>query len=511
MWPSLSHAARGPAALLVFGVLGSLAGFAMAVGCTGEIGHRGATDGGGDAVRPGQEAGSAPDGGGSDAPPADGGSRDAAGDSPFADGASEAGAPTLNIPWDWAGVVGTGQSLAVGQMGTPAKATTQPYGNLKLTTGTAGWPLAPDDSSLLMVPLIEPIGRLSTAYPSSYPTNIAGETPHAGMANEVTALVKAAGGADYVGVHGEFGENGQGLTYLVKNAPQSGVNGHAYAATLFETTAITRLAQAAGKTYGVAAIIVTHGESDAGNTSYEDGLYQLWSDYSTDLLAITGQTQKPLMIVSQQNSCADQSASTQAQWQIGVDHPTDVVCSGPKYQYPYYSDAVHLVTDGYEQLGEKYGQVYFERVVLGHAWQPLQPTGALRSGQVITVHFHVPVPPLVWDTVLPAPNQGVEAWRAGKGFEVRAGGNAVTIGSVAIVGDDVQITCTGTLPATGVTVGYAMTAASSTAAQVTDSAGTLLWTGTVRWGQLRDSDPFVGAVTQRAQPNYAVAFDLPVP
>src|SRR5579883_221984 len=232
------------------------------------------------------------------------------------DGAAEAeaGPVTLNVPWDWAGVVGTGQSLAVGQMGTPVKAKTQPYHNLKLSTGTAMWPLDAGDPSFSMVPLIEPIGRLSTAYPSSYPTNIAGETPHAGMANEITSLVQAAGGADYVGVHGEFGENGQCITYLVKNAPQSGVNGHAYAATLLEATAITSLAQAAGKTYGVGAIIVTHGECDAGNTSYESQLYQLWSDYNTDIPAITGQTQKILMIVSQQNSINDESASTLAQW-----------------------------------------------------------------------------------------------------------------------------------------------------------------------------------------------------
>jgi hypothetical protein len=32
-----------------------------------------------------------------------------------------------------------------------------------------------------------------------------------------------------------------------------------------------------------------------------------------------------------------------------------------------------------------------------------------------------------------------------------------------------------------------------------------------RWGQLRDSDPFVGATSGAAQPNYLVAFELPVP
>lgn len=47
--------------------------------------------------------------------------------------------------------MGTGQSLAVGQNGTPVRSTTQPYGNLKLSTGTALWPIDPEDASLELV------------------------------------------------------------------------------------------------------------------------------------------------------------------------------------------------------------------------------------------------------------------------------------------------------------------------------------------------------------------------
>ena len=418
---------------------------------------------------------------------------------------------SIAAPWDWAGVIGTGQSLAVGQYGTPARATNQPYANLKLSTGQAQWPLDPNDSTFKMVPLTEPIGRPSTAYPSSYPTNIAGETPHTSMGDEITLQVMAAAGRDYVNVHGEFGENGQCLTYLLKNAPQSGVNGHAYQGTLTETQAITRLAKAAGKTYGVAALTVTHGECDAGNSSYESELYGLLQNYDADIAAITGQKQSILMIVSQQNSTNNQSTSTLAQWKIGVDHPTDVVCSGPKYQYPYYTDGIHLVTDGYEQLGEKYGQVYFERVVLGNAWEPLEPVSVDRTGtRQINVHYHVPVPPMVWDTGLSTPNANSTAWKNGRGFEVRANNNAVTITGVAISIDTVQITVASDLPSSGVVVGYAMTSQDGTTKSQTSGTGGS-WTGTLRWGQLRDSDPFVGSTTKRPQPNYGVSFQMSVP
>lgn len=409
----------------------------------------------------------------------------------------------VNIPWDWAGVIGTGQSLAVGEKGNPVKATTQPYGNLKLSTGAASWPLDPEDASFAMVPLVEPIGRRSTTYPSSYPTNISGETPHTTMANQVTALVKAASEQDYLGVHGEFGENGQCMTFLAKGASVSGVNGRAYEATLVETRAVVRLAGEMGKTYGVGAVIVTHGECDAGNTDYESDLFRLWTDYNTDIKAITGQTEDLLMIVSQQNSINDRAASTLALWKIGVSHPAQVVCSGPKYQYPYSAeDNVHLVTDGYQQLGEKYGQVYFERLVLGNDWQPLQPTTVERTEDVITIHFHVPVPPLAWEESFELPHASSSTWAAGKGFEVRAGGSPVTISSVEISGDSVQISCAG-LPASNVVVAYALTG--------NPAPMTSPFTGTRRWGLLRDSDPFVGATTQKAQPNFAVAFELPVP
>jgi len=407
-----------------------------------------------------------------------------------------------NFPWDWSGVIGTGQSLAVGEAGRPALSTNQPYNNLKLSTGQLPWPVDPDDTNLAMVPLVEPIGRHSTGYPSSWPDNIAGETAHSAMGNEITALVRAATGHDFISVQGEVGENGQCMIYLKKNADQRGVNGRSYEAAMIETKAITRLAKAAGKTYGVGALIVTHGECDAGNASYESDLYQLWSDYNTDLPAITGQKQKIQMIVSQQNSCNDRSASTLAQWKVGVDHPADIVCSGPKYQYPS-KEGVHLITEGYQQLGEKYGQIYYERVILGRNWQPLQPTGVGRNGAAITVHYHVPVAPLVWETSFEGPHPSVAEWKDGKGFEVStAAGEKITMTDVAISGNAVIITCASD-PGPNARVGYAMFGEKAWMAAP--------FKGTFRWGQLRDSDPFVGAVTGKAQPNYGVAFELPVP
>ncbi len=415
-----------------------------------------------------------------------------------------------NPAWDWVGIVGTGQSLSVGT--TPVTSTTQPFHNLKLSLG--GVIVPPWDSTntaFTMVPLVEPIRSLATGYPAPYPGNIYGETQHSSMANEITFLGQcAAPDSDTVTVHTVVGESGQGISALNKQTGDTtGTTGRAYAATLFEAEAITRLATAAGKSYGIGAIVMTHGETDSGSSTYENDLIQLLNDYNTDLAPITGQTQKIPMYLSQQHAYPS-GAGTQGQrpvanivqWQLGVVHKGDFVCTGPQYQYPGNTngDGVHLSATGYQLLGEKYAQAYYERAVLGRDWQPLQPTSAVRNGRTVTVNFHVPVPPLNWDETLDAP--AIAEWVNGRGFELRSGSGNIMIGSVAISGDSVVVTAASDLPATGLIVGYAL---SSQGVQMkTASLG-------MRWGQLRDSDPIVGFTTKLPNPNYGVSFEMAVP
>ena len=458
---------------------------------------------------------------------ATGGGTGGAGSGGATGGAGGGSVAVAKPSFDWVGVVGSGQSLSVGT--TPAALTTQPYNNLMLAlngatvpgTGTNPWD--PTVAGLTMVPLVEPVRALETAYPSPYPGNIYGETPHAAMANEITRFVKAASAsADYVSVHTIVGESGQGVVALVKEAPgaDTGTTGRAYAATIFEAGAISGLAKAAGKSYGVGVVVMTHGETDCSNATYGASLVQLLSDYNTDISAITGQTYKIPMYLSQQHGCPGAPACTaetdlrplanDQEWQLGVQHKGDFVCTGPKYQYPAHSDGdgIHLNVTGYELLGEKTAEIYYQRAVLGQDWQPLAPTAVSRSGRVVTVQFHVPVEPLNWDTSFDAPK--ITAWASGKGFElftatsstVASSSTYVTISSVAISGDSVQITASADLPTTGLYVAYALTNQGKQSSNHSKA---------VRWGQLRDSDPFMGGTTKQANPNYAVSFSMPVP
>jgi len=116
------------------------------------------------------------------------------------------------------------------------------------------------------------------------------------------------------------------------------------------------------------------------------------------------------------------------------------------------------------------------------------------------VHFHVPVPPLNWDSTFDAP--AIAEWKAGKGFELRSATANITIDSVAISGSDVQITASSDLPTGALFVGYALT---SQGVQLKNHSKA------VRWGMLRDSDGFAGVTTTLPNPNYSVSFELPVP
>ena len=194
------------------------------------------------------------------------------------------------------------------------------------------------------------------------------------------------------------------------------------------------------------------------------------------------------MLLSQQATqpaaMGQRSSATQAQWRVGVDHPGEVVCVGPKYQYAY-ADGIHFDAYGYTRLGIKYAQVFYEVVVRGNAWRPLQPRAARRAGAVITVDMDVPVAPLAWDTSITAPHQNAYTeWAMGRGFEVEDSTGRLRVTDVQILGASVAITLAAAPRGTGLTVRYAMTQ---------DVTGHVGGPTTGRRGQLRDSDPYVGS------------------
>ena len=394
-------------------------------------------------------------------------------------------------PFDWVGVIGTGQSLSIGAVAA-SMSTEQPYGNLKLVDDGPDpkYPIQADVGApqWAAIPLVEPIRQhVAGAGPGyddgQYPNNIAGETPHSGMANTLSMLWQERGGeGEYVTAHSVVGWSGHCLQDIDKVGGQRG-----YPASLNEAAVWQGLAAGAGKTFGYGGIILTHGECDGNNPDYGAGLYQLWQDYNTDLKAITGQQSDVVLFISQQSTVAQNNLGNSAVqvWRAGVDHPGQIVCVGPKYQYQYAGDLIHFEAPGYERLGQKYAEVFDLVVNRKQAWKPLQPNAITRADKVLTIAFDVPNPPLVWDAHISAPHQEVNtAWANGRGFEVYdESGAPLTIASAEIEGDSVVLTLVDSPPTGLVRVAYAITQ---------DGNGLQGGTDQGMRGQLRDSDEFVG-------------------
>lgn len=401
------------------------------------------------------------------------------------------GAAPLKAPFDWVGVIGTGQSLSVG-VAAGVLDDTQPYNNLKLKDSGPDpkYPLSGGAPQWSLVPLTELIrAKVPGTGPGyddgQYPNNIAGETPHSGLSNTLSWLWKQRGDAgEYITTTSVVGWSGKCLVNIDKAGGK-----RAYPASLSEAKVFKSLANKQNKTFGYGAITMTHGECDATTVGYGEGLYKLLQDYNADLKAITGQTRDVVMLVSQQSTKPTGATGSAAQvFNASLAHPGELICTGPKYQYQYAPDKLHLQAAGYRRLGEKYAQVFDAVVNRGVPWKPLGPISAKRNGSTIEVAFAVPEPPLVWSKHIAAAHQTVHTeWAKGRGFEVTTSGGApVTIDNVTIQNESVIITLKDA-PAGALVVSYALTQDGDL-----NQGGDILGLR----GQLRDSDPFVGPDTE---------------
>ena len=237
--------------------------------------------------------------------------------------------PPVVAPFDWVGVIGSGQSLSVGYTASYLS-TTQPFGNLNLVDNGPD-PKYPIDTDAgapqwMTTPLVEPIrASVNVSGPvyddGQYPNNIACETPHSAMANTLSMLWEMRGGAnEHVTTHSVVGWSGNPLVNIDKEG-----SGRAYPASLNETRVFAQLAAAAGKTFGVGGVVLTHGESDANNPTYGAGLLQYWQDYDVDIKAITGQATDVVLFASQQSVSGGAANSAVQLWQAGVAHPGQII------------------------------------------------------------------------------------------------------------------------------------------------------------------------------------------
>lgn len=268
-------------------------------------------------------------------------------------------------------IVITGQSLALGTMGSPALSTTQPYQNLMIKDGKLSPLIETDQESIAS----------SMANTISYLTN-----------NGYTSLttINARNDMSYEGL-----KKGSGF----------------YNGVLNNVRMANTLARANNRAYEANAVVIIHGESDhvfGNDGNYSKYLVEWQRDYEHDIREITASDKRVIALTDQLSSWSasqnDPRASATsgipiAQLRASRGDQTAIVLVTPKYFLPY-ADGLHLSNEGYRWLGEYYGKVYKQTVIDQKQFVALSPRMLFGIGPFVFARFHVPVAPMQIDTTL---------------------------------------------------------------------------------------------------------------
>lgn len=348
------------------------------------------------------------------------------------------------------GVLLTGQSFAMGYDGTAALSTTQPYENLKIKALQSNFATLIED--------VDPNNDNTTG-------NV--ETPASALANLITNL--ATGSPQIV----LFNNAVPGADY---NSLKKGTT--PYNNGLTDITTADGLTTNLSRSLRIIATANLHGPADRANAAaYPSYLDEWQADYQSDIQAITSQAQTIPMFIDQSSNFTGYNESTSelviAQLSAAQNN-NQIYMVGPKYQFAYAGDNVHLTNQGYRWLGEYYGKAIKRVVYDSQSITALAPAEVVRNRDIISLRLDVPAPPIAIDTtnVLSQTNYG---------FEYTDSGSPPSITNVQLDGQDtVRITLSATPTGASQKLRYAYTGTSGAAPGAQSS-------GSAR-GNIRDSD-----------------------
>ncbi len=311
-------------------------------------------------------------------------------------GAENAARPVYNE------IIGTGQSLSTGLFANPALSTNPMWPTAALMTNLGVRQVIDRGEFHFLRPgLINTLMPLVEASTSDHD----GETIGAGMAFQINELALEAGQPPWPVVFSAHGVTGASYAMLKRGTMP-------YRNSIATVSRVKAILDRMGVGDVVRAVTVTQGETDsmmgASAAEYEADLVQWRNDYDADLRAITGQREPVMLFTDQMNNYTsavfrERAAATSpiplAQLRAALDHPGVIALVCPKYWLAYYrKDGAHLTARSEELLGEKYGEAIKRTLVDGVAWKPLYITSAALNGNLITLSYNIPSPPLVFDT-----------------------------------------------------------------------------------------------------------------
>lgn len=237
------------------------------------------------------------------------------------------------------------------------------------------------------------------------------------------------------------GIGGQSIAALSKNAS---ANTPWYANMMNCVKGVVRLGKIKNRSVSVPFLWWTQGEDDSGSGKsydyYVQNLTQLINDLNADVKDITGQSNSFPLIGYQmcyRNPKVIDNRIPMADIDMGVKNPL-FICACPSYMLKFdISDRVHFLPQDKRILGAYYGLAAKRTIVDGEKFLPLYPVGFEVNGNNLKITYHVPVPPLKFDTSL-LPNSG------NYGFKVKdSAGRELKLNNIQILANEnaVSIDC----------------------------------------------------------------------
>jgi hypothetical protein len=433
---------------------------------------------------------------------------------PFTDGKCAVGAVEKTVPvipdetkpsYNYTHIIINGQSLSTGHQSWPAISTENVPGNYMM--GSQVWINYSNSTTGELNPLVSKVAAPFVNDPHSRVDNNLAECPVVAAANHIK---KANPGIDRT-ITTSVGTSGMSIEQLSKESETTVL----YQDFLSALNTAMRNMRKENSTVECPAIFWMQGEfnydpnPDKGlypgvpNTTSKNGykelLIKLKNNMQDDVVRKYGQSYRPVLITYQTGAqyVRDSMSISMAQVEAANEYD-DIYCAGPVYQMP--DRGGHLDPNGYRWYGEMLGKVYQQVVVEKKDFKPLQPVLIKRGNKAnqVIVKYHVPCPPLKFDTnLLPEiQNYGFAVYTGAYNSKQRE-----VISSVEITADDeVTITCNNSLAGKELHIMYASNNVNSVETipsvnkDATNEREKATW-GHNGHGNLRDSDPAKGFYT----------------
>ena len=345
-----------------------------------------------------------------------------------------------------------------------------------------------------------------------------GEASVVGMTNFAKLLhnqrLQVANDESRTFIASSCGVNGQTIEQLTK-----GDSSNRWLRLTQAAEKVKAIAVAEGKTYGIAGVVFMQGEFNystawggvATLAEYKAKLSALYDDIENDIVAaVAGQSQPPLFLTYQTGASytndANNLAIGMAQWELSEERRNWVMAT-PVYQYP--DKGGHLTSNSYRWVGKQFAKVWHRVVELGQDWKPLSPLAAVIREREALITFHVPHPPLAFDT--PYVLRTAMDY-ASKGFSALDSAGALGVSSVELVADCVVRLVFVRDPVGPVFIRYADKATHNGNGCLRDSDPTVsddLYEYTAGSGQYADEN--IAALVGKPYPlhNWCIAFHIP--